>query len=89
MPCLRLLISGRVQGVWFRESMRQEALRLGATGWVRNLADGKVEAVICGTPAILEAMQEWSKAGPPMAKVAGVEAVEMQEEAFSSFENRR
>jgi acylphosphatase len=88
MPCLRLLISGRVQGVWFRESMRQEALKLGATGWVRNLPDGEVEAVICGDPAILDALLVWSKRGPPLAKVAHVETTETQEDTFLAFENR-
>lgn len=88
MSCLHLLISGRVQGVWFRESMRQEAQRLGATGWVRNLPDGKVEAVICGEPAILDVLLAWSRHGPPLAKVASVEATETQEETFLAFENR-
>jgi len=88
MPCLHLLISGKVQGVWFRESMRQEALKLGATGWVRNLPDGKVEGVICGTPATLDALLQWAKRGPPLARVAGVEAAEIPEEFFTGFENR-
>lgn len=88
MPCLRLLISGRVQGVWFRESMRQEALKLGATGWVHNLPDGKVEATICGERAMLDKLLQWSKRGPPLARVAGVEAVEIPEESLTSFENR-
>jgi acylphosphatase len=88
VPCLRLLISGRVQGVWFRESMRQEAQRLGATGWVCNLADGRVEAVICGDSATLEALLEWSRRGPPLARVNAVEAIEMPQETFPGFEKR-
>ncbi len=86
MPCLHLLISGRVQGVWFRESMRKEALKLGATGWVRNLPDGQVEAVICGTQFILDALLAWARSGPPLAKVASIEATETSEEIFSGFE---
>ena len=88
MPCLRLLISGRVQGVWFRESMRQEAQRLGATGWVCNLADGRVEAVICGDAATLEALLEWSRRGPPLARVSAVETSVMPQETFPGFEKR-
>ncbi len=88
MPCLHLLISGRVQGVWFRESMRQEALKLGVRGWVRNLPDGRVEAVACGEAPALEALLEWSRHGPTLAKVTGVEVTEAPEEAFSGFEKR-
>lgn len=88
MPCLHLLISGRVQGVWFRESMRQEALKLGATGWVRNLPDGRVEAAICGDPDVLDALLAWTKRGPPLAKVASIDPSEIPEESFPGFENK-
>jgi acylphosphatase len=88
MPCLRLLISGRVQGVWFRESMRQEAARLGVTGWVRNLPDGRVEALACGEPSVLDALLEWSSRGPPLAYVNGVEVAETLQESFPGFEKR-
>jgi acylphosphatase len=86
MRCLYLIISGRVQGVWFRESMRQEALSLGATGWVRNLPDGRVEAVVCGNETTLKSMLEWARKGPPLAQVAGIEIAETPSKAFSSFE---
>jgi acylphosphatase len=88
MPCLHLFITGRVQGVWFRESMRQEALRLGATGWVRNTPDGRVEAVICGEQPILEKLLKWSEKGPPMAEVASVDTASVPEEPLSGFEKR-
>ena len=88
MSCLHLLISGKVQGVWFRESMRQEALGLGATGWVRNLADGRVEAMVCGEPEIVNGLLEWARRGPPKARVAHVEADEIPERAFAGFEKR-
>ncbi|MEW6133584.1 MAG: acylphosphatase [Pseudomonadota bacterium] len=89
MPCLRLLISGRVQGVWFRESMRQEALKQGVSGWVRNLPDGRVEAVVCGEDGAVDRLLEWARRGPPMAQVTGVEAAEFTgENTFSSFEKR-
>jgi acylphosphatase len=88
MSCLRLLISGRVQGVWFRESMRQEALKLGVTGWVRNLPDGRVEAVICGKADILESLLKWAEDGPPDARVTGIASEQIPEQAFTDFEKR-
>lgn len=89
MPCRHLFISGRVQGVWFRESMRQEALKRGVTGWVRNLADGRVEAVVCGAPEAVEGLLAWARRGPPLARVSGVEVAEFQAETgFPGFEKR-
>ncbi|TLS68676.1 acylphosphatase [Mariprofundus erugo] len=71
--CLLLRISGRVQGVGFRYHTRSEAIRLGVTGWVRNLPDGRVEACICGSDGILEHMQQWLRHGPAMARVDDIE----------------
>ena len=88
MACLHLLISGKVQGVWFRESMRQEALKQGVAGWVRNLSDGRVEAVVCGGADPVNRLLEWVKEGPPLAKVNGVEVTETAEERFPGFEKR-
>jgi acylphosphatase len=68
-----LRIRGRVQGVSYRESARAEALRLGLTGWVRNLADGSVEAVAEGPLEALESFVRWSQRGPPLAQVSQVE----------------
>ena len=72
---LRLHITGRVQGVWYRGSMEREATRLGVSGWVRNLPDGSVEAVVEGAPAAVRALIGWSKAGPPGARVTQVVAM--------------
>lgn len=72
MKTQRLLIKGRVQGVWFRESMRREAERLGVTGWVRNTPDGAVEAVVQGPAEAVDALIEWARSGPPMARVDGL-----------------
>jgi acylphosphatase len=83
----RLAIRGIVQGVWFRESMRQEAERLGVTGWVRNRADGSVEAVVQGTPETVESLLAWARRGPPQARVDGVE-VAAAEGDFARFEKR-
>ena len=83
----RLVIAGRVQGVWFRESMRQEAERRGVAGWVRNRSDGTVEAVVHGAEEAVEAMVAWAHQGPPKARVTAV-AVELGEGTFSVFEVR-
>ena len=82
-----LLISGRVQGVGFRYSMVEEAERLGATGWVRNLRDGTVEAVVDGADDAVAALVAWARRGPPAARVAGVRISEAQG-SFERFEMR-
>jgi acylphosphatase len=73
LQTIRLRISGRVQGVGFRDALRSEALRLGVTGWVRNLAGGGVEALAQGAPAAVAALLEWARRGPPAARVERVE----------------
>jgi acylphosphatase len=69
-------ISGRVQGVWFRESTRRVAERLGGSGGVRNLPDGRVEAVFEGEAASVESALAFVREGPPRARVAEVEVRE-------------
>lgn len=83
----RLLIRGRVQGVWYRESMRREAEALGVAGWVRNRFDGSVEAVVQGDAAAVEALIGWARRGPPAAEVSGVE-VSAAEGEYAGFEKR-
>ena len=68
-----LRIRGRVQGVGFRYSLQVEAQRLGLAGWVRNRHDGSVEAVIHGSQEAVETMIEWSRRGPPAARVTDVQ----------------
>lgn len=70
---VRLVISGRVQGVWFRQSTAQEAERLGVSGWVRNMPNGGVEAVFEGPPDHVECAVEWAHRGPERAHVTEVE----------------
>jgi acylphosphatase len=83
----RLLIHGRVQGVWFRESMRQEAARLNVAGWVRNRADGTVEAAVEGSTYAVEAMIRWARRGPEAADVARVEVTD-DPGGYRGFEKR-
>ncbi|MGI9247622.1 MAG: acylphosphatase [Woeseiaceae bacterium] len=69
----RFKVSGRVQGVWFRDSTRREAEQLGITGHAINLGSGDVEVLACGTPEALDALCNWLRQGPPLARVSGVE----------------
>jgi acylphosphatase len=62
-----------VQGVWYRESCRETAVARGVTGWIRNLSDGRVEAVLEGPPAAVEAVVEWCREGPRHARVDRVD----------------
>lgn len=72
---LRVLISGMVQGVGFRHAAYRQALRLGLCGWVRNLPDGRVEALFQGERPIVEQMLAWCRNGPALARVDHVDAV--------------
>lgn len=74
----RVLVSGRVQGVWFRETCRERALAVGVSGWVRNRADGRVEAVFEGPGAAVERAVEWCRRGPRRAQVERVEVHDEQ-----------
>jgi len=70
--CFRCLVAGRVQGVFFRAAAREQAQRLGLTGYARNLSDGRVEVLVCGEPDAVGQFREWLRTGPPMAEVTGV-----------------
>lgn len=75
MACYRYIISGRVQGVFYRASAARQATRLGLRGWVRNLTDGRVELLACGEPAELAALEKWLEKGPELAKVTNIEVI--------------
>ena len=84
---VQLTIRGRVQGVYYRASMVQEAQKLWLTGWVRNCRDGSVEAIAQGTKDQLENLISWCRRGPPGAKVTQVDvqwqAAQKSEREFS------
>ncbi len=80
-----LLIAGRVQGVGFRAATERQARILGITGWVRNRWDGRVEAVIEGSPAAVEAMVGWCQQGDPPAQVDSIERSELSPQGWATF----
>ena len=84
----RVIVRGRVQGVFFRSSTQQEASRAGIDGWVRNLRDGSVEAVFEGEPAGVEALLAWVRQGPFSSEVQSVEQHEESPEGERGFRVR-
>ena len=72
MPAARFLVSGKVQGVFFRASTRERALDLGLNGRATNLPDGRVDVIAEGTAAALDALEVWLHQGPPAARVESV-----------------
>ncbi len=86
VKAVRYLVSGRVQGVFFRGATSAEARRLGLSGWARNLADGRVEVVAAGADAALSELAAWLWQGPPAARVEGVQVEEWTEPVPEGFE---
>ncbi|NEV62140.1 acylphosphatase [Thiorhodococcus minor] len=70
--CYRCLVAGRVQGVFFRASAREQAMRLGVTGYAKNLPDGRVEVLVCGEAHAVTQLRDWLRSGPSAARVTGV-----------------
>lgn len=84
--CRRCVITGKVQGVFFRQGTKEQALSLHITGWVRNLSSGQVEAFICGEEANIERLCEWLREGPPAAKVQQLEIQAVPWQEYTTFE---
>jgi len=87
--CYRFLVSGRVQGVYFRQSTADQARQLGLSGWVMNLPDGRVEGLANGPSAALETLKAWLRRGPPAARVDGLQWIVSDELPAAGFEVRR
>ncbi len=85
MQAARFFVSGRVQGVGFRAAARRCALEIGLEGYVRNLADGRVEAFAQGMPTDIEAFARWLQDGPPFARVDDVQRNAAAPEAVDGF----
>lgn len=83
--CLRVLVAGRVQGVSFRAFTRQQALARGVSGWAKNLADGRVEAMLEGRSEDLEALLRALRRGPIHARVDDLQSEPVQPRGFSDF----
>jgi len=82
---IHVIISGRVQGVWFRAKTKQKAEQLGLTGWVRNTSNGDVEAVFEGDEKQVKEILDWCHHGPPFAKVETVKV--KNQEPTNSYTN--
>jgi len=84
---VHVLVSGRVQGVFFRQNTKQQAQRLGVKGWVRNLPNGRVEAVFEGEESIVKAIVEYCRHGPSYARVENIEVnYENYKDEFLDFD---
>ena len=81
----RVLVSGRVQGVYFRDACRRRAVEHGVSGWVRNLPDGRVEAVLEGPADGVHNLVEWMRHGPDMAVVVDIAAQAERPEGLGTF----
>ena len=84
----RVVVTGRVQGVFYRDSCRREARARGVSGWVTNRPDGAVEAVFEGAPAAVDALVAWTRTGPPHASVDDVAVSTEEPEGLSGFDVR-
>lgn len=83
--CMRFIISGIVQGVWFRAATKNQAQKLSLTGWVRNLPSGQVEVIACGKINKLDILHQWLHKGPILAKVSAVNAQEIAWQHYDDF----
>lgn len=85
MPCARFIVRGRVQGVFFRASTREQALRLRIAGHARNLDDGGVEVAACGSNESLDELQRWLHRGPPSARVESLTREALPDQIVKGF----
>lgn len=85
MVASRVVVHGDVQGVFFRDACREEAERAGVAGWVRNRADGAVEAVFEGEPDAVARLGRWCETGPPHARVERVDVTDEDPSGLEGF----
>jgi len=86
--CKLFLVSGRVQGVWYRAAAQQKAASLGVTGYAKNLFDGRVEVLACGAEDKVAELEQWLWQGPAQAQVASVDGSEVEYRVLSGFEKK-
>jgi len=85
MPTARFMVSGRVQGVFFRASTREQAIGLGIAGHAKNRADGSVEVMAIGSADALDALERWLRHGPPAARVDAVSREDLPAQELRGF----
>jgi len=83
--CVRAFVTGKVQGVWFRQSTKEQALKQGVTGFAKNLPDGRVEVLLCGEADAVAQVQRWLHDGPELAQVDDVVAAEQDYQSAEGF----
>lgn len=88
MASARFIVHGHVQGVFFRASTREQALKLGVSGYAKNLPDGSVEVLACGPAAALDGLQQWLRRGPPSARVEDIVREAMPDQTMQGFSTR-
>jgi len=82
---VEIIVSGKVQGVFYRHGTREKAEELGITGFVQNLTDGRVRIIACGDEEDLETLYQWCRTGPPRAKVEGITKATIPVQVFPTF----
>jgi acylphosphatase len=88
LVCMRCVVAGRVQGVFYRATTRNQAQGLGLKGYARNLPDGTVEVMVCGDAPIVSELTDWLRKGPPGARVTGVSCETLPFQEFHGFTTR-
>ena len=84
--CIHAFVSGAVQGVWYRRSTQRQAQSKGVTGWAKNLADGRVEVMLCGEESAVKEVAQWLHQGPPNASVSQVSLETVEWQSFQKFQ---
>ncbi|USQ13405.1 acylphosphatase [Legionella lytica] len=84
--CMHCFVSGKVQGVWYRASTKEQAVQLGINGWARNLPDGRVEVFACGAQDKLEQLYLWLQEGPRLAIVNDCSREDLPWEEYVGFD---
>jgi len=84
--CRHYIVTGCVQGVWFRDSTKKRADELNITGWVKNMEAGKVEVLACGEPEVIDQLEQWLESGPMLAKVDKVISEKLPYKEHLKFE---
>jgi acylphosphatase len=86
MATVHLLISGKVQGVFYRATAKEKALALNLNGWIKNTTDGNVEAVVSGDEAAVKAFVDWCRQGPDRAEVEHVSITPKPDDGLTGFQ---